>query len=69
MILIIQFINDISELPLHMQDEIRHFSLYIKHLKEKKTIVKEVYGRNDAKEAIKRAIKLYEDTFEKNKKK
>lgn len=40
------------------------FSVY-KTLEGKETIVKEVYGRNDAKEAIKRAIKLYEDTFEK----
>ncbi len=57
--------NDISELPLHMQDEIRHFFSVYKTLEGKETIVKEVYGRNDAKEAIKRAIKLYEDTFEK----
>lgn len=57
--------NDISELPLHMQDEIRHFFSVYKTLEGKETVVKEVYGCDDAKEAVKRAIKLYEDTFEK----
>lgn len=57
--------NDISELPNHIQDEIRHFFSVYKSLENKKTVVKEVQGAEVARKVISNSIKLYEDTFEK----
>ncbi len=56
--------EDIYQLPKHVQDEIRHFFSTYKQLEGKETEVQDVYGHVEAKDAIKKAIKLYEDTFE-----
>jgi len=54
---------DISELPNHIFDEIMHFFEVYKQLEDKKTVVKEICGRECAEEAIQRAIVSYKNKF------
>ena len=54
---------DIGDLPVHIFDEILHFFNVYKELEGKKTHVREILGCSDAKEVIRRAIKLYNKTF------
>ena len=56
--------NDISDLPKHRFDEIRHFFQVYKELEGKDTVVDEVQGRKEAREVIKGAIKNYVETFQ-----
>jgi inorganic pyrophosphatase len=55
--------KDISELPKHIFDEIRHFFSVYKMLEGKPTSVEEVRHRGEAITAIRKAIALYEEKF------
>ena len=48
--------KDISDLPLHMSEEICHFFKVYKQLEGKKTYVTKVLGVKEAKEIIKKAM-------------
>ena len=52
--------TDISELPSHIFDELRHFLTVYKALENKEVNVLETYGKEEAIETIKRALKYYE---------
>lgn len=51
--------TDISELPTHIFDEMRHFFAVYKNLENKTTAVKEVRGREDAIKIIEEGIECY----------
>ena len=55
--------NDISELPEHLFDEIRHFFTVYKELEGKKTVVTDVFGVNVAKEVIQESIDAYNQLY------
>ena len=55
--------SDISQLPTHTFDEIRHFFKVYKSLEEKETVVSEVLGREEAQKRIESCIAKYKDTF------
>ena len=55
--------KDISELPSHIFDEMRHFFSVYKNLENKETAVDEVKGREEAIEIIKESIDHYIDVF------
>jgi len=56
--------KDICELPQHVSDEIMHFFTVYKELEHgKHTVVREIRGRDAAKEAIAQGIKAYEKKF------
>ncbi len=57
--------NDISELPEHIFDEIRHFFKVYKELENKTTSVLETCGNEVAKEIIQESIVHYKETFKK----
>lgn len=57
--------NDISELPEHIFDEIRHFFKVYKELENKTTSVLETCGNEAAKEIIQESIDHYKETFNK----
>ena len=55
--------QNISELPKHIFEEMRHFFSVYKNLEGKETAVNEVSPREDAIQIIKTAIDCYIDTF------
>ncbi len=55
--------SDISQLPTHNFDEIKHFFKVYKSLEGKETVVSEVMGCDKAKEIIKNCIERYKDCF------
>lgn len=56
--------RDISELPPHLSDEIRHFFSVYKELEiGKQIIVKEMRGREAAEKSIARCIENYKNRF------
>ena len=55
--------TDISQLPMHIFDEMRHFFSVYKNLENKTTAVKEVSGREEAIRVISEAIKSYKTEF------
>ena len=55
--------KDISELPKHIFDEMRHFFSVYKNLEGKTTAVNEVMGRQEAIAVIERAIENYKVRF------
>lgn len=55
--------KDISQLPSHIFDEMKHFFSVYKTLEGKETIVDEVRGRDSAIEVIKQAINNYVENF------
>ncbi len=55
--------KDISELPAHIFDEMRHFFSVYKSLEGKETVVDEVQGRESAIKAIKHCIDNYVAEF------
>ena len=57
--------NDISELPIHVSEEIRHFFEVYKQLEDKQTEVEEFVGRTKAEEIIEKAIISYKEKFNK----
>ena len=57
--------NDISELPIHISEEIRHFFEVYKQLEDKQTEVEEFVGRTEAENIIEKAIISYKEKFNK----
>ena len=55
--------KDISELPMHVFDEMRHFFTVYKNLENKTTAVNEVSGREEAIKIIEKAIDDYVEKF------
>ncbi len=55
--------NDLSELPAHMFDEIKHFFTVYKQLEGKTTVVTEVCGVEEAKKVIQESIDAYKDLY------
>jgi len=55
--------TDISQLPIHIFDEMRHFFTVYKALEHKETAVKEVQGKEEAMEIIRSCIARYQETF------
>ncbi len=55
--------NDISELPPHVFNEMRHFFSVYKALEGKETAVDEVKDRKEAVGIISNALELYVETF------
>ncbi len=56
--------RDVSELPIHILDEIRHFFNVYKALEHKETAVMEIMGRERAIAIIDEAIKFYRKKFQ-----
>ena len=55
--------KDISDLPQHMFDEIKHFFEVYKTLEDIPTSVIEINGREEALRIIKRCIEMYKENF------
>jgi len=55
--------KDISDLPMHIFEEMRHFFTVYKNLENKATAVDEVMAREDAVKVIKDAIENYKKKF------
>lgn len=55
--------KDISELPMHTFDEIRHFFKVYKSLEGKETDVSDVFGAGDAMDIIRASIASYKDNY------
>jgi inorganic pyrophosphatase len=55
--------SDIAELPEHIFSEIKHFFTVYKQLEGKKTVVTEIKGQEDAKEAIYKSLIAYKKLF------
>ena len=56
--------NDISELPVHIMDEIKHFFTVYKSLEGKETAINEVKGVEVAKQVIADCISAYKQIVE-----
>lgn len=59
--------KDISELPGHIFDEIKHFFEVYKTLEGKETVVDDVLGHEAAQKSIEKDIKRYEELVSKGK--
>jgi inorganic pyrophosphatase len=57
--------KDISQLPKHVFDEMKHFFAVYKTLENKETAIDEVKGVLDAVSIIEEAIQAYKDLFKK----
>jgi len=55
--------NDISELPEHLFEEIKHFFTVYKQLEGKKTVVTDVFGAKEAKQVIQESIDAYNQLY------
>ncbi len=55
--------KDISELPAHVFDEMKHFFKVYKNLEDKETVVDEVQNRDAAVEIVKKCINNYITEF------
>lgn len=55
--------TDISQIPQHMFDEIRHFFKVYKELEGKETVVNEFSGSEEAKAVIAKAIDSYIENY------
>lgn len=55
--------TDISQIPQHKFDEIRHFFKVYKELEGKETVVNEISGAEEARKVIQKAIDDYIDTY------
>lgn len=55
--------DDISELPVHIFEEMKHFFKVYKNLENKNTAVNEVSGREKALEIIRKARADYKEIF------
>ena len=56
--------GDISELPIHIFEELKHFLQVYKQLEDKKVDVSNVLGAEEAKQIIIEAKQMYKDNFE-----
>lgn len=55
--------KDISEVPKHVFDEMKHFFAVYKNLEHKDTVVNDVMGRTEANAIIKKCLDAYIDKF------
>jgi inorganic pyrophosphatase len=55
--------TDITQLPIHIFDEMRHFFTVYKALEHKETAVHEVQGKEDAMKIIAHCIDRYKEYF------
>ena len=55
--------TDISQIPVHQFDEIRHFFKVYKELEGKETVVNEIRGAEAAKEVIAKSIDSYIENY------
>jgi inorganic pyrophosphatase len=55
--------TDISQIPKHKFDEIRHFFEVYKELEGKETVVNEISGAEEARRVIQKAIDSYIETY------
>ncbi len=55
--------NDISELPDHLFEEIKHFFTVYKQLEGKTTVVTDVFGCQEAKQVIQESIDAYNQLY------
>ncbi len=58
--------KDITELPRHISDEIKHFFEVYKQLEGKTTTVDRMIGRQGAETIIEKCMKAYKEKFEQN---
>lgn len=56
--------KDVSELPKHLFDEIKHFYEVYKSLEYKETVVEKIEGREEAINVISKSLKRYSEVFE-----
>lgn len=57
--------NDITEIPKHISDEIKHFFEVYKQLEGKTTTIDQMLGREDAERIIEKCMNSYTEKFEK----
>ena len=57
--------NDITELPPHISDEIKHFFEVYKQLEGKTTTIDKMLGRKEAEKIIDKCMKNYKNKFQK----
>lgn len=55
--------KDISELPTHIFEEIRHFFAVYKQLEDKQTVVEQILGREEAEKVIEKCLQNYKEKF------
>ena len=55
--------KDISELPVHIFEEMKHFFSVYKNLEGKDTVVDEIKGREEAVKIIQESIDIYIEVF------
>ena len=55
--------KDISEVPKHVFDEMKHFFAVYKNLEHKDTVVNDVMGRTEANAIIRKCLDAYIDKF------
>ena len=55
--------DDISELPFHIFEEIKHFFSVYKQLENKKTKVDDILGHQEAIKAVEKCIRLYKEKY------
>jgi inorganic pyrophosphatase len=63
----VSHINDVSELPDFFRVELKHFFENYKTLENKKVVVDEFLGKDQAFPIIERSIQYYNETFRKSK--
>lgn len=56
--------KDVSELPKHLFDEIKHFYELFKSLEYKETVVEKIEGREEAIKVILKSLERYSEVFE-----
>lgn len=56
-------INDISELPKHIFDEMKHFFAVYKNLEHKDTVIDDVSNKTEAVEIVQKCIRRYNECF------
>ncbi len=61
----VSHIQDVSELPEFFRIELKHFFENYKTLENKKVIVDEFLGKNQAFPIIERSIEFYKETYKK----
>lgn len=55
--------NDISDLPPHIFEEMKHFFSVYKTLEKKETVVNDIHSKNEAMEIIAQTIEAYKKKF------
>lgn len=63
----VNYIRDMSELPAHFLEELRHFFEEYKKLERKTVLVEEFQDSDTAKRIVNEAVTLYRETYQKQK--